>query len=364
MAITTPIEGAGDLGDHGLDPRGEVHYQPSTSQLYVHALAREEARLAEGGPLVVDTGRHTGRSPKDRFVVREPESEDRIAWGDVNQPLEEEQFEGLRAKVVEHLEEGDDVYVIDAFAGADPAHRLGVRVITYSPWHALFAKTLFIEPTEDEFADHVPEALVLHAPDVEADPDADGTRSETFVVLHPTRGEVVIGGTEYAGEIKKSIFSLMNDRLPLEGVLPMHCSANVGEDGRRRDLLRALGHGQDDAFGRPVAAPDRRRRARVGRRGRLQHRGRLLREGDPPLARGRAADLPHDRIRSERCSRTSSPTSEASSTSTTTRRPRTRARPTSSSRSRTRCPRSAPATRATSSSSPRTPSGSCRRSRA
>jgi phosphoenolpyruvate carboxykinase (ATP) len=231
MAITTPIEGAGDLGDHGLDPRGEIHYQPSTSQLYVHALAREEARLAEGGPLVVDTGHHTGRSPKDRFVVREPESEDRIAWGDVNQPLEEDQFEGLRAKVVERLEDADDVYVIDAFAGADPAHRLGVRVITYSPWHALFAKTLFIEPTEDELGDHVPEALVLHAPDVEADPDADGTRSETFVVLHPTRGEVVIGGTEYAGEIKKSIFSLMNDRLPLEGVLPMHCSANVGEDG-------------------------------------------------------------------------------------------------------------------------------------
>jgi phosphoenolpyruvate carboxykinase (ATP) len=231
MAITTPIEGAGDLGDHGVDPTGRVHYQPSTSQLYLHALVRGEASLAEGGPLVVDTGRHTGRSPKDRFVVREPGSEDRIAWGDVNQPLEEEQFEGLRAKVVERLEEADDLYVVDAFAGADPAHRLGVRVITYSAWHALFAKTLFIEPTEEELAEHVPEALVLHAPDVLADPGEDETRSETFVVLHPTRGEVVIGGTEYAGEIKKSIFSLMNDRLPLERVLPMHCSANVGEDG-------------------------------------------------------------------------------------------------------------------------------------
>ena len=121
---------------------------------------------------------------------------------------------------------------MDAFAGADPEHRLALRVITYSPWHALFAKTLFIDPTEEELAEHEPEAVVFHAPAVEADPAEDGTRSETFVVLHPGRMEVLIGGTFYAGEIKKSIFTLMNDRLPLEGVLPMHCSANVDDDGR------------------------------------------------------------------------------------------------------------------------------------
>jgi phosphoenolpyruvate carboxykinase (ATP) len=192
---------------------------------------RGEGRLAEGGPLVVDTGRFTGRSPKDKFVVREPGSEGRIWWGHVNQPLEEESFEGLRARLVAHLDRGD-VYVVDAFAGADPAHRIGVRVITDRPYHALFAKTMFIEPTEDELEDFEPEALVLHAPEVEADPVEDRTRTEVFVVLHPSRGEVLIGGTFYGGEIKKSVFTLMNDRLPLEGVFPMHCSANVDDQGR------------------------------------------------------------------------------------------------------------------------------------
>jgi phosphoenolpyruvate carboxykinase (ATP) len=227
MAITETT----GLGGHGLEPRGQVFWNPTTSQLYERTLTHGLARLAEGGPLVVDTGRHTGRSPQDRFIVREPESEDRIAWGDVNQPIGEESFEALRERVVAHLERGD-VYVVDAFAGADPAHRLAVRVLTDSPWHALFARTLFIDPSEEELAELRPEVLVLHAPSVEADPEEDGTRSETFVLLHPSHGEVLIGGTEYAGEIKKSVFTVMNDRLPLEGVLPMHCSANVGDDGR------------------------------------------------------------------------------------------------------------------------------------
>jgi phosphoenolpyruvate carboxykinase (ATP) len=228
MAITTAASG---LDQHGLDPRGRVYWNPTVSLLYTHALVRGEARLAEGGPLVVDTGRHTGRSAKDKFFVREPESEDRIAWNGVNQPISEESFEGLRGKVIAHLEE-NDLYVLNAFAGADPAHRLAVRVLTGSPWHALFARTLFIDPTEDELADHEPDTLVLHAPAVEADPEEDGTRSETFIVLHPSRAEVLIGGTEYAGEIKKSVFTVMNDRLPLEGVFPMHCSANVDDQGR------------------------------------------------------------------------------------------------------------------------------------
>jgi phosphoenolpyruvate carboxykinase (ATP) len=231
MAAATTSRRQVDLSEHGIEAAGRVHWNPSVSQLYAHVLVRGEARLAEGGPIVADTGRHTGRSPKDKFLVREPGSEARIWWGDVNQPIAEDDFERLREKLAAHLEERD-VFVVDALAGADPAYRLGVRVVTESAWHALFAKTLFIDPTEDELELFAPEAVVLHAPTVTADPDADGTRSETFVVLHPTRGEVLIGGTEYAGEIKKSIFTLLNDRLPLEGVLPMHCSANVGDEGR------------------------------------------------------------------------------------------------------------------------------------
>ncbi len=223
--------GQGGLAEHGIRARGRVYWSPTVSQLYTHALARGDARLAEGGPLVVDTGAHTGRSPRDKFIVREPGSADRIWWSEVNAALPEESFERLRERVVDRLEEGD-VYVVDAFAGADPTHRIAVRVVTESPWHALFAKTLFIDPAPAEVDAFEPDALVLHAPSVIASPEADGTRTGTFVALHPSRSEVVIGGTEYAGEIKKSIFTLMNDRLPLDGVFPMHCSANVDDDGR------------------------------------------------------------------------------------------------------------------------------------
>jgi len=220
-----------DLTEHGISVSGRVLRNPSTPQLYTHALARGEGRLAEGGPLVVDTGAHTGRSPRDKLIVREAGSAERIWWSDVNAEISEEHFEGLREKVTAHLGQRETLYVIDAFAGADTAHRIAVRVVTDRPYHALFAATMFIEPTAEELASFEPQALVLHAPELEADPAVDGTRSGTFVVLHPSRTEVLIGGTFYAGEIKKSIFTVMNDRLALEGVLPMHCSANVGPDG-------------------------------------------------------------------------------------------------------------------------------------
>jgi len=229
MIATVPDRSS--IAEHGIAARGRIYWQPTTSQLYAHALARGEASLAEDGPLVVDTGVHTGRSPKDKFIVREPGSESRIWWGEVNAEISEESFDRLREKVTARLGEGD-VYVVDAFAGADPTHRIAVRVITESPWHALFAKTLFIDPAPEELAEIEPDALVLHAPSVTAVPEEDGTRSGTFICLHPSRTEVVIGGTYYAGEIKKSIFTVMNDRLPLEGVFPMHCSANVDDDGR------------------------------------------------------------------------------------------------------------------------------------
>jgi phosphoenolpyruvate carboxykinase (ATP) len=219
------------LAEHGLHVVGRVLRNPTTSQLYAAALERGEAVIAEGGPLVVDTGRFTGRSPKDKFVVREPGSQDRIWWGDGNAEISPEHFEGLRAKVVSQLEDGD-VYVIDAFCGADPKHRLSVRVLTTHPYHALFAQTMFIDPAEAELAGFEPDVLVLHEPEVEADPERDGTRTGVFVCLHPTRGEILIGGTFYGGEIKKSVFTLMNDRLPLDGVMPMHCSANVSRDGK------------------------------------------------------------------------------------------------------------------------------------
>jgi phosphoenolpyruvate carboxykinase (ATP) len=207
--------------------------------LYEDAILRGDGRIAEGGPLVVDTGKFTGRSPKDKFVVREPSSEDRIWWGGNNE-IDEEHFEGLREKVVAYLEQQETLYVVDAFGGADPAHRIAVRVVTARPYHALFSKTLFIEPTDDDLETFSPEALVLHAPQVEADPRADATRTGTFVVLHPTRTELLIGGTFYAGEIKKSIFTVLNDRLPLEGVLPMHCSANVSRDGENVAIFFGL----------------------------------------------------------------------------------------------------------------------------
>jgi phosphoenolpyruvate carboxykinase (ATP) len=228
-ATIEPTTGV-DLSDHGVAARAEVLRNPTTSLLYMHALKRGDGVLAEGGAIVFDTGRHTGRSPKDKFVVREPGSEDRIWWGDVNKPFDDARYDPLREKVVAHLED-DDLYVVDAFAGADPAHRIAVRVLTNHPYHALFSRTLFIEPTQQELSEFVPQALVLHAPAVEADPEEDGTRSGTFVVLHPARQEVLIGGTFYAGEIKKAIFTLMNDALPLQGVFPMHCSANVGDAG-------------------------------------------------------------------------------------------------------------------------------------
>jgi phosphoenolpyruvate carboxykinase (ATP) len=229
MTATTTETG---LEAHDIVPRGRVIHNPTTAQLYTHALASGDGRLAHGGALVVDTGRFTGRSPQDKFVVDEAGSRDRIWWGEVNRPISEQHFEGLRSKVADHLAGRETLYVVDHFAGANPDHRVGVRVVTASPYHALFAKTMFIVPSAHELEGFSVDALVLHAPEVEAVPEEDGTRTGTFVVLHASRSEVLVGGTFYAGEIKKGIFSLMNDRLPLEGVLPMHCSANVGEDGR------------------------------------------------------------------------------------------------------------------------------------
>ena len=243
-AMTTmDVRGRVDLAVHNIVGSGRIVWSPSTPLLYEHAVARGEARISEGGPLVVDTGRHTGRSPKDKFIVREPGSESRI-WWDGNQEYAEDAFERLREKVTGHLSREATLYVVDAFAGADPEHRIAVRVVTTHPYHALFARTMFIDPLPEELPGFKPQALVLHTPALEADPAEDRTRTGTFVVLHPSRSEVLVGGTFYAGEIKKAIFTVMNDRLPLEDVFPMHCSANVGDDGRAAVFFGLSGTGK------------------------------------------------------------------------------------------------------------------------
>src|SRR3954451_17550818 len=196
----TELPGHVDLSEHGIDASGRVYRNPTTSLLYTQALLRGEGKLAEGGPLAVDTGVFTGRSPKDKFLVQEESSQERIWWGEGNQPLSTEHYSGLRDKVTTQLESADALYVIDAWAGADPVHRIGVRVITAHPYHALFAKTMFIDPTASELASFRPGAVVLHTPDLEADPEEDATRTSTAIVLHPGRTELLVLGTFYAGE--------------------------------------------------------------------------------------------------------------------------------------------------------------------
>jgi phosphoenolpyruvate carboxykinase (ATP) len=250
----TELPGQVDLSAYGIEPSGRVYRNPTTSLLYTRALSRGDGRLAEGGPLAVDTGRFTGRSPKDKFLVDEESSRERIWWGEVNQALSEAHFNGLREKVTSRLALADALYVVDAWAGADQAHRIGVRVVTAHPYHALFAKTMFIELAPGDATTFEPTALVLHTPDLEAVPADDGTRTGTFVVLHPGRTELLVGGTFYAGEIKKSIFTVMNDRLPLEGVFPMHCSANVADDGRVAVFFGLSGTGKTTLSADPERA--------------------------------------------------------------------------------------------------------------
>ncbi|MER3515311.1 MAG: phosphoenolpyruvate carboxykinase (ATP), partial [Chloroflexota bacterium] len=173
---------------------------------------------------------HTGRSPSDKFIVREPSSEAHIWWGAVNQPIESDKFDRLYRKVTAYLSERD-LFVRDVYAGADPRYRLKVRVINEHAWPNLFAYDLFIRPSPAELAEFTPDFTILHAPGCKANPAEDGTRSETFIVLNFARRVILIGGTRYAGEIKKSIFTVLNYLLPLQGVFPMHCSANIGPEG-------------------------------------------------------------------------------------------------------------------------------------
>ncbi|MGE0815179.1 MAG: phosphoenolpyruvate carboxykinase [Vicinamibacterales bacterium] len=227
MATTQPSSGLDALG---ITATGLVHWNLTPPVLYEHALRRNEGVIAAEGPLVCRTGQHTGRSPNDKFVVKEPSSEGHVHWGKVNRPMSLEHFAALRADIVAHLG-GRELFVQDLHAGADPTYRLPVRMISEYAWHSLFVRNLFIVPSAAELAGHSPEFTVICAPSFKADPARHGTRSEVVIALNMAAREVLIGGTSYAGENKKSIFTVLNYVLPLRGVLPMHCSANIGGGG-------------------------------------------------------------------------------------------------------------------------------------
>ena len=229
IGVAERIERFG-LAGHTLSPRGDVYWNLDRALLVEQAIIRGEAKLASSGALAATTGNFTGRSPKDRYIVRESSCADEIGWGKVNVPISEEAYEQLEALTRAELEQGD-VFVRDAWCGADPTYRLGVRVITSTAWHNLFAANMFIQPSEDDLDRFEPDWTVLHAPNALADPAVHGTTSQSFVIINFGERTVIIGGTQYAGEIKKSIFSVMNHLLPARGVLPMHCSANVASGG-------------------------------------------------------------------------------------------------------------------------------------
>ncbi|SOC36650.1 phosphoenolpyruvate carboxykinase (ATP) [Ureibacillus acetophenoni] len=208
-----------------------VKTQLSVPQLVEKTTNRGEALLTADGAIVAKTGKYTGRSPKDKFIVEEESTKDKIDWGKVNQTISAEVFDNLYVKVLNFLKEKDELYVFKGFAGADKDSQLPIQVVNEFAWHNLFCHQLFIRPTEEELTSHSAEFTIIAAPTFKADPAVDGTNSEAFIIVSFEKKVILIGGTEYAGEMKKSIFGIMNYLLPEQGILSMHCSANVGEAG-------------------------------------------------------------------------------------------------------------------------------------
>lgn len=218
-----------NLSDLGLKNPGQVYWNSPTPILYEQAIRRKEGLVTHLGPLVVETGQYTGRSPNDKFIVEDDESRDKVWWGNVNHNYSSENYAQLRSRVFAYLQ-GRDVFVQDLYAGTDEKHQVSVQVISESAWHAMFARTLLVldlDPAKVE--QYIPKYKIIHAPYFRSIPELDGTNSEVFVVLNFGQKEILIGGTAYAGEIKKSAFTLLNYLLPQRGVLSMHCSANYGE---------------------------------------------------------------------------------------------------------------------------------------
>jgi phosphoenolpyruvate carboxykinase (ATP) len=208
-----------------------IQTQLSVPQLVEKATSRGEAILTVDGALRAETGKYTGRSPKDKYMVEEDASKDKIDWGKVNRSISSEAFENLYAKVIDYLKQKDELFVFKGYAGADKESQLQIQVINEYAWHNLFCHQLFIRPTQEELPSHLADFTVISAPNFKADPAVDGTSSETFIITSIEKKIVLIGGTEYAGEMKKSIFGVMNYLLPEQDIFPMHCSANVGEEG-------------------------------------------------------------------------------------------------------------------------------------
>ena len=225
------LQGRVGLAAQGLKPNGDVHWNLVAPVLIQHAARRSEGDFADMGPFVAITSPHTGRSPNDKFLVRESQSERDVDWGKVNQPLAPEKFELLLADVRSYLDEREELFVQDLYCGADPKYRLSVRYVSPSAWHMAFVRNMFIRPDVAELATFDPNFTVLHAPEFTADPAKHGTRTTTFIVLNLAKRMILIGGTRYAGELKKAMFTVMNYYLPKQGVLSMHCSANVGKGG-------------------------------------------------------------------------------------------------------------------------------------
>lgn len=219
------------LRQHGITDAASVHWNLTTPALYEEIVRRREGLIAADGPVVVRTGKYTGRSPKDKFLVREPGSDANIWWGTENQPIAQAQYDRLKRRMLAYLRTRD-LYVQDCYAGADPRYQLNIRVIAEQAWHALFMWNLLIRPPLGaDLSGFEPDFTVICAPHFTAIPEQDGTRSETCILLNFATKEVLIGGTEYAGEMKKSVFTLLNYLLPLQNVLSMHCSANYGPAG-------------------------------------------------------------------------------------------------------------------------------------
>jgi len=219
------------LARQGLAPRGEVHWNLVAPELFKAAARRDEGEFADAGPFVAITTPHTGRSPNDKFVVKEPASEKDVDWGKVNQPISVDKYQLLLTDVRRYLNESGELFVEDLYCGADQAYRLSVRYVSPNAWHMAFVRNMFIRPELTDLPTFDPNFTVLHAPEFQAEPARHGTRTGTFIVLNVAERTILIGGTRYAGELKKSMFTVMNYLLPKQGVLSMHCSANIGKAG-------------------------------------------------------------------------------------------------------------------------------------
>jgi len=217
-----------ELDNYGIKEPARVYWNLNTAELYEEIARRNEGHLSNHGALIVDTGEYTGRAAKDKAIVREPSSADKVFWGDVNKDFPQDKFNAIQDRMMAHAT-GRDLFVQDTFVGADPKYRVPIRVINELAWHSLFARTMFIRSSET--SPHNPEFTIINFPEFQADPQRDGTRSPTFILIDFSQRLVLIGGTSYAGETKKSGFTLMNYLLPQKGVMSMHCSANVGAEG-------------------------------------------------------------------------------------------------------------------------------------